>query len=306
MPPNPNTAAAVGAAAMGAGIVGAQRMGWVNPEEVQRQLQDLRTKRDDAKAVAMGLFRTSACATAAGWFQVYSGGIIIDTVATRLQAGATVNQALWGLRTDRPVAETVARFTRRSASRYASLSTPTHQVYSGMLLRSNLTAGHFVTMLSRFPYLFLNFTTYQQTEKYLLARSPGAAAARPKTAKEEFICVSASTVISTTAITVAECPKILDQVGGIKCGAARSTVGSIWREHGLRRLFRGYSACFLREYFFNVALLGSPALAAHIHERVEPGSLIEGKEIVVASVAMGLPMGVLTNVPDQLKTRIQM
>ena len=37
------------------------------------------------------------CATAAGWFQVYSGGIAIDTVATRLQNGQPLNQALWGV-----------------------------------------------------------------------------------------------------------------------------------------------------------------------------------------------------------------
>ena len=58
----------------------------------------------------------------------------------------------------------------------------------------------------------------------------------------------------------------------------------------------------------------SPSLASVIRSRVvEPGlstgsalaSLVDGNEIVFASLALGAPMGVLTNVPDQLKTNIQ-
>jgi hypothetical protein len=120
--------------------------------------------------------------------------------------------------------------------------------------------------------------------------------------------VTASTLVSTTAITVAECPKIIDQCTA-KCGQ-RSTVMSVYRTYGLARLFQGYTACFYREYFFNTALLMSPALATTIRERTNSdspwSSLIEGNEIVVASLILGAPMGFLTNVPDQLKTRIQM
>jgi hypothetical protein len=211
--PNPNTTAAVGVGlTIGAGYV-AKHLGWITPEDAERRLRALRASKDDAKAVAAGLFRTSACATAAGWFQVYSGGIVIDTVATRLQAGASVNQALWGLRSATPVGTVVNRFVRRTAARYklAGVAPKPHEVYVGMILRSNLTAGHFVTMLSRFPYLFLNFTTYQQTEKLALSLRP-AGSTGPKTVAEELACVSASTLVSTTVITVAECPKIMDQV----------------------------------------------------------------------------------------------
>ena len=35
------------------------------------------------------------------------------------------------------------------------------------------------------------------------------------------------------------------------------------------------------------------------------GRVVEGQEIVVASMMLGLPMGFLTNFPDQLKTNIQ-
>ena len=44
------------------------------------------------------------------------------------------------------------------AKRYSNLSGSSLFVTRAkMLMRSNLCAGHFVTMLSRFPYLFLNF-----------------------------------------------------------------------------------------------------------------------------------------------------
>ena len=308
-------AAGLTTAAVGAGYWGAKRLGWVDDGTLTRQkerFEGIKKAGDSIWAVATQLVKTSACATAAGWFQVYSGGIMIDTVATRLQAGATMNYALWGLYGQAPVGTVVERFARRSAYRsggVAGLALTPRQVYTGMLLRSNLTAGHFVTMLSRFPYLFLNFTTYQQTDRWLRSMQPLEKQHLQKGVREELVCVSTSTLVSTTAITMAECPKIMDQVHG-KAGH-RSTVTSVWKEHGLRRLYQGYTACFCREYLFNVALLGSPGLATAIHERVVKGDLgvagsaIEGREIVVASMALGLPMGFLTNFPDQLKTNIQ-
>ena len=41
----------------------------------------------------------------------------------------------------------------------------------------------------------------------------------------------------------------------------------------MKRLFQGYSACFCREYLFNIALLGSPGLANTIHEMNVEGKL---------------------------------
>jgi hypothetical protein len=164
---------AVSTAAVGAGLYGAKRMGWIDDETIRRnreRLGEIRSKGDEAKVVAFGLFRTSACATAAGWFQVYSGGIVIDTVATRLQAGKTLNQALWGLQREEPAATVVGRFARLSSHKsrgIPGLAMTPRQVYGGMILRSNLTACHFVTMVSRFPYLMLNFTAYQQTENLI-------------------------------------------------------------------------------------------------------------------------------------------
>lgn len=226
-------AAGLTTAAVGAGYWGAKRLGWVDDQTLKRnrqRLEDIKAARDDAKGIATALLKTSASATAAGWFQVYSGGIMIDTVATRLQAGVTSNYAIWGLWGKAPVGTVVDRFVRRSAFKYqspgtANLAMKPYQVYGGILLRSNLTAGHFVTMLARFPYLFLNFTTYQQTERLLQNwRAPDQRYAR-KSVLEELACVSTSTLISTTAITVAECPKIIDQVHG-KAGQ-RSTVTSV-------------------------------------------------------------------------------
>ena len=309
-------AAGLTTAAVGAGYYGAKRLGWVDDGTLDRQkerLEEIKAAGDNIGAVAAELVKTSACATAAGWFQVYSGGIMIDTVATRMQAGSTLNSALWGLHRDAPVGTVVTRFVRRSAYRsggVASLAMKPHQVYAGMILRSNLTAGHFVTMLSRFPYLVLNFSTYQQTERLLYSMRSTEDSRAQKGIFEELACVSTSTLVSTTAITMAECPKIRDQVHG-RVGQGRSTIGSVYREYGLRRLFQGYTACFCREYLFNVALLGSPGVAKVLHNKAVSGDLgvvgsaVEGHEIVVASMALGLPMGFLTNFPDMLKTNIQ-
>ena len=313
---NPSTKKVLSTAVVGAGYYGARQIGVVTEEherKLRRHYSDLLRRRDDFQAVAAQLFRTSVCATAAGWFQVYSGGIVIDTVATRLQAGQSVNGAIWGLRSHLSVGAVVDRYVRAQAFKYRSLpevAATRREVYGGLLLRSNLMAGHFVTMLSRFPYLFLNFTTYQYTEKAVVRVRPEAA--NGKSIGEELACVSASTLVSTLAITVAECPKIIDQVGGT-CGQ-RSTVLSVYRAFGAARLLQGYTACFCREYFFNTALLMSPSLARALRSQlVEPGLaagspvawVVDGNEIVFASLALGAPMGVLTNVPDQLKTNIQ-
>ena len=324
---NPATKTLVLSSVGGAGIWGAKRLGWLKDDTALQE--SVASTLHAAKRGIEGLVQTSFCATAAGWFQTYSGGIVIDTVATRLQSGQSMSQALWGLRHPNASARDIVRRHRmRVRSKWGPAATPaTYEVYVGMLIRSDLFAGHFVTMLGRFPYLFLNFSTYQQTENLLLSGilptipgvSGGVITVRrrhvsEKTLPDELVCVSAATVISTGAITIAECPKVIDQVGSSSCTAAsgnRSTVTGILREHGIRRLLRGYTACFLREYLFNAALLMSPSLAARIHEshvRGRDGTLawaLRGREIVVASLLLGLPLGLLTNGPDQLKTNIQ-
>ena len=345
---NPATKGLVVSSVAGAGVWGAKKLGWVKDEDISAA----KSRIVSFKSSFRDLAQTSACATAAGWFQTYSGGIVIDTVATRLQAGQSMSQSLWGLRraTSSPK-EVALRHRARVLSRFPTAAPQLYEIYMGMLLRSDLFAGHFVTMLGRFPYLFLNFSTYQQTERLVLrgtfdplwstlrraavgiggvkdvddghapkTQRPVVRTRAEKKVYEELLCVSASTLISTAAITVAECPKVIDQVGGDGCTATmgkRSTVLGILREHGARRLLRGYSACFMREYLFNAALLTSPTLAAVIHEKYVRGrrgeagaegylaAALEGREIVVASLLLGLPLGVLTNGPDQLKTNIQ-
>ena len=62
---------------------------------------------------------------------------------------------------------------------------------------------------------------------------------------------------------------------------------------------QGYSACFMREFLFNSALLGAPTLAEVIrHDLVEPNlassttaQLIQGKELVISSLVLGLGLG---------------
>jgi hypothetical protein len=244
----------------------------------------------------------SVCATAAGWFQVYSGGIAIDTVATRLQAGQSMPQALWGLSGKTKDANAVIQ-------RYAKISgTPAYQVRWELIRRSNLFAGHFVTMLARFPYLFTNFNTYVQTEVLLNNYFP--AKGEGKEWWKEFACVFSATLISSSIITIAECPKIIDQCRPPEeaCREKASVYG-IWKTQGIGRLMQGYSACFLREFLFNTALLLSPAMAEVIRqEYVEPNledsavaRAMHGQELVVSSMSMGLVLGFLTNGPDQMK-----
>jgi len=244
---------------------------------------------------------------------------MIDTVATRLQAGFAPGPALWGVGLPSTNVSTLAK-------RYSSLSgSSLFATRCKMLLRSNLCAGHFVTMLSRFPYLFLNFNAYAQTEQALLRTnvlSLGAqrSLGRQKNLAEEFVCVSIATIISTAAITAAECPKILDQLhsGECKAGIAnRSTVVGVVRDHGIARLMRGYTATFCREFLFNTALLGTPSLARYLKETYNPrgqaggeaqtlwSRCLDGNEVIAAALILGLPLGLITNAPDQMKTNIQ-
>lgn len=289
MPINPSTAGSI-VAGVGVGAYGVAR--WVTlKQDESSQLDDTEQQVPFARTI-MG---QTLCATVAGWFQVYSGGIVVDTVATRLQAGLSPSQALWGVETMPPASDLTMRLRCQ------------------MLYKSNLFAGHFVTMLSRFPYLFLNFNSYTQTEQLLLRRN-GGDLERMKTLPEEFICVTVATAISTAAISAAECPKILDQLkGGGGKAHQRETVYGIISKYGPGRLMQGYTACFCREYLFNVALLGSPAVAARLREHYvlpnrEESSVarrIDGSENFLSALFLGIGLGFITNGPDQLKTNIQ-
>ena len=234
----------------------------------------------------------SLCATGAGIFQVYSGGIAIDTVSTRMQAGATPRQAFFG----------------QSAP---SLSA---------LYRANLFAGHQVTAQGRFPYLFTNLNT-------AAAANRAADANGIRGIYAQLFCIGCSTAVASVVITGIECPKIMMQLDGVKPGEKRPTILSVAREHGVARLLRGYDACVCREALFNTALLGSPAIAKAVNDLVlTPAaetvrkrqanggahqfgdsvvSFIESQCMLVTSFFMGLLVGFVTNGPDQLKTRIQ-
>lgn len=289
MPVNPSTATTL-AAGVGAGIYGVAR--WT------RAFRDAETSEVEDTIVETNvpfsrtILGQTAVATVGGWFQVYSGGIAIDTVATRLQAGLSPSQSLYG------VQQLPAQMSMRL--RYQ------------MLCRSNLFAGHFVTMLSRFPYLFLNFNTYTQTEHFLLHHH-GGDPHRMKTFGEELMCVGMATLVSSTAICAAECPKILDQLKGGGSAQGRETVYGVLSKFGPRRLMQGYTACFCREFLFNIALLGSPALAVRLRQNyVLPNQedsniarYIDGKETLVSSLFLGITFGFITNAPDQMKTNIQ-
>lgn len=294
MPPNPSTVYTL-AAGVGAGIYGVAR--WTREkrygveDDVDASVADQQEQAPHVEYSRTMLGQT-ACATVSGWFQVYSGGIAIDTVATRLQAGLSPSQALYGVE---------------------KLPTPLSVgMRYQLLLRSNLFAGHFVTMLSRFPYLFLNFNSYHQAE-HLLLHHNGGDIHRQKTLGEEMACVAVATCVSSTAICAAECPKIMDQLKGVKSEHGRETVYGVLSKFGPRRLMQGYTACFCREFLFNTALLGSPALAARLHDNYVLPNLddsgvarwLNGKEGVASSVALGMFFGFVTNVPDQMKTNIQ-
>lgn len=290
MPPiNPSTASSI-VAGVGVGAYGVVR--WISSEKQEDAQVDAADQQVPFARTIMG---QTLCATVAGWFQVYSGGIVVDTVATRLQAGLSPSQALWGV------------------EKMPEASALTMRMRCQMLYKSNLFAGHFVTMMSRFPYLFLNFNSYTQTE-YFLLRQNGGDLDRMKTLPEEFICVTTATAISTAAISAAECPKVLDQLkkGGDRA-QQRETILGILSKYGPQRLMQGYTACFCREYLFNIALLGSPALAVRLRENYvlpnrEESSIarcMDGSEGFLSALSLGIVLGFITNGPDQLKTNIQ-
>lgn len=264
-------------------------------------------KKDVKVPFAKTMIGQSLCATAAGWFQVYSGGIAIDTVATRLQAGQNTSQSLWGL--SNPASD-----VRRVIERRARMQNiPRAVVATELLRRSNLFAGHFVTMLARFPYLFMNFNAYHQMDQFLERQRIANNDNSPKTLSEEMLCVTFATTISTTAITVAELPKIMDQVRSPNCAVKRTTVAGIIQEHGVARVFRGYTACFGREFLFNSALLLSPPLAMKLRDSYVTPNLesspvaraLQNNELLLTSMALGAMFGMVTNAPDQMKTNIQ-
>lgn len=308
MPVNPSTASTV-AAGLGVGVFGLVQWGLRSGGPVEEKPEPKQPTQSEQRPVpfARTILGQTCCATIGGWFQVYSGGIAIDTVATRLQAGLSPSRALWGVEREalRPV-----------------LGQSAFQFRLQLLKSSNLFAGHFVTMLSRFPYLFLNFNSYAQMEQYLLSRSTGEPG-RAKTVAEEFACVSFATVISSTAICAAECPKILDQLKvGETCSSRKGafvlqegpeTVAGVIRKYGYRRLMQGYSACFCREFLFNAALLGSPFVAVQLREKfVKPqlesselAAALHGNEEMAAACLLGVSLGFVTNAPDQMKTNIQ-
>lgn len=231
------------------------------------------------------------CASGAGVFQVYSGGIAIDTMSTRMQAGQSVKEAIFG-----------------------QGQKPSLQALS----KSNLFAGHRVMAQGRFPYLFTNLNVYNATSRRV-------GRLKMSTAAKEATSIASSTCVGAAVITAIECPKILAQLN--PSAAASPTVLSIVREQGLGRLLRGYDACVCREAFFNAALLGSPAISRAVREQiVEPAAakasaaeargvsagpsglvarLLGGRELLATSLLMGMCVGFLTNGPDQLKTRIQ-
>jgi len=233
------------------------------------------------------------CASGAGIFQVYSGGIAIDTVSTRMQAGMPARQAIFG-------------------ARLPSLSA---------LYSANLFAGHQVMAQGRFPYLFTNLNTNNIARRY--AESRGMVDGVFK----QLFCIGCSTAVASVVITCVECPKILVQLNGVALGAQRPTILSVAREHGFTRLLRGYDACVCREALFNTALLGSPAIADSVRMNIvapaaaaardreaagqsqgvigQLAKTVEAHCMLVTSFVMGLGVGFITNGPDQLKTRIQ-
>eukprot|EP00501_MAST-03F_sp_TOSAG23-6_P001463 GSMAST32.ASY1.ANO1.1521.1 assembled CDS len=247
------------------------------------------------------------CAGVAGICQMYSGGIVLDTVSTRLQAGFGIGQALWGIRGYKSTNPT--SLISRAAAVHGVSKT---QLCLSLLKRSNLYAGIGVVVRGRFPYLTLNLGTYAQAEQWVLGIRGGVY--REKTLGEDLFCIVSSTSVGAAAITAIECPKILDQLrGGQVDKANRSTVLGVIKKFGIRRLMQGYEATFLREFCFNCALLGSPGISKRLRSNfIEPNletsavaRFFDGKEMFFTSMAMGFPIGFITNVPDQMKTNIQ-
>lgn len=218
----------------------------------------------------------------ASTFQVYSGGIAIDTVSTRLQGGQSMRSSCFGSAT-------------------------------GAFRPGQLFAGHAVAAYGRFPYLFVSLNSYAQTERACLSlRSDGASLeTRRKSMLEEGVCIASATAFGSAMMTAVECPKVMAQLDQ---GGTRHSCVSIARQHGLMRLFRGYDSCCLREGVFHVAMFGAPSLGHAITDSNDRArargetSLLDacsGIEKEVASFFSGLFAGFVTNGPDQLKTRIQ-
>ena len=250
------------------------------------------------------LVGSAACAAIAGAAQMLCGGIVLDGISTRLQGGFTVGQAIWGIKgKSNSVSDVVARYSRLHDR--SPLFTR-----AALLRRSNLYAGVRVVIAGRFPYLFTNFSTYAKTEEYIMRGKGG----RLKTTQETLTCIAASTIASSSIITAIECPKIMDQMAGSgnKSGK-RTTVMQVVRKFGVLRVMQGYDATFCREFLFNCALLGSPRISDFIRlQFIEPNletsavaRFFEGRHLMLACLCMGFPIGYITNVPDQLKTRIQ-
>jgi hypothetical protein len=81
---------------------------------------------------------------------VYSGGIVIDTLKTRLQNGQSLRQALLVTgRESTSAHELVRRYARRQGAG-AGVG------WLALVRRCNLAAGHLITAMGRFPSLFLN------------------------------------------------------------------------------------------------------------------------------------------------------
>ena len=240
-----------------------------------------------------------------GIFQVYSGGICIDTLKTRMQNGQTVRSAFWQTNLERTSALTlVKRYARRNGGSAAG-------AWAKLIARSNLYSGHFVTAIGRFPYLFLNLGTYSQAEQWLLRRS-GDEGARPLSVLEDAFCITVAAITSSLSLTMTECPKVMDQLrrasGGGSVAQGRTTVASVIRQHGLLRVLQGYEASFLREVGFSIVFLGAPGIAARtlpllgdswVDENGSPGRA----GLLMVSVPLGMWAGFMTNSVDELKTR---
>ena len=248
-----------------------------------------------------------------GIFQVYSGGICVDTVKTRLQNGQGLWQALFV--TGRPATTPSALASRWARANGTGLGL----AWVSMLQRSNLYAGHLITAAGRFPYLSLNLGSYSQAEQWCLRRNVGGGS-RPLGAGEDVFCITLAALISSLSLTVTECPKVMDQLksqqkvgaGGGGSGAAaggRTTVVSIVREHGMLRVLQGYDASFLREVGFSVVFLGAPGIARAVFDEwegwVDANGGVSRAGLMAVSVPLGMAAGFATNSVDELKTRIQ-
>ena len=234
-----------------------------------------RRRRPPSEPLSKSLVGQGICAGVASCFQVYSGGIAIDTVSTRLQAR-------WGWR---------AAFYGDGGGAAAAASFRPAQLF----------AGHSVVAFGRFPYLFVSLGAYAQTEKACVALRADEAtvAERRLSGVEEAACVASSTLLGAGLITMVEAPKVIAQLGG----GCHHTCASVARDFGVSRLFAGYDACCLREGCFQTALFFAPAAAARALKA--DGEALSAAEEMATSLCAGAAAGFLSNPFDQLKTRIQ-